>query len=40
MGIHKHTPYRPIIRVRKKDGTGEKLLDLTDNRSIYIERLI
>ncbi len=40
MGIHKHAPHRPIVRVRKEDGIGEKLLDLTDNGSLYIEKLL
>ncbi len=40
MGIHKHIPHRPIIRVKEKDGIGEKLLDLAKDRFIYIEKLV
>lgn len=40
MGIHKHYPYRPIIRVAKKDGSGEKLIDLAESRSVFIEKLL
>lgn len=40
MGIHKHIPHRPIIRVKEKDGIGEKLLDLAKDRFIFIEKLV
>lgn len=40
MGIHKYYPNRPIIRVEKKDGSGEKLMDLAESRSVFIEKLL
>jgi len=40
MGIHKYAPHRPIVRVKKKDGIGENLLDLAENQTIFIEKLV
>jgi HD-GYP domain-containing protein (c-di-GMP phosphodiesterase class II) len=39
-GIHRHIPFRPIVKIQNKNKSGERVVDLSEQLTLFIEKII